>query len=78
MIENSKKKSVNSKNKLPVKVLISASILLGLAIYAMLTYEPKPIAHNFYENRKKVDTYEVYKNTDSAKKKAERNIFLQD
>ncbi len=78
MIENSKKKSATSAEKLPVKFLVSVSILLGLAIYTMLTYEPKPIAQSFYEKRKNVDTYEVYKNTDSAKKKAERNIFLQD
>ena len=76
MIDNNKPKKASEK--LPIKFLISVSILFGLSVYAMLTYEPKPIAQSFYEKRKNVDVYDVYKNTDSAKKKAERNIFLQD
>ncbi len=54
-----------------------AGILVFAAVY-MMNYEPPSLAEDFYKNRKSVDSYNEYKNSDDAKSKAERNVFLQD
>lgn len=52
--------------------------VLGAIAYLFLTYEPKSVAQKFYEDRQRAEDYYENKEQDSAKKRAERNIFLQD
>lgn len=62
------------------KIIFIASVagILILAAVYMLNYEPPSLAENFYESRKSVESYNEYKDNDSSKRKAERNVFLQD
>ncbi len=56
--------------------------LVALAVYLLLTYKPKYVAKEFYEDRQAMDIYQEYMKKENAKKsnkeKSERNIFLQD
>ncbi|MEH6344101.1 MAG: hypothetical protein V7785_03360 [Bermanella sp.] len=52
--------------------------VLGAIVYLFLTYEPKSVAQKFYEDRQNARDYYQGKDNESAKKRAERNIFLQD
>ncbi|MEH6347811.1 MAG: hypothetical protein V7785_22135 [Bermanella sp.] len=61
----------------PIIFLLIFTGIMSLAAYSFLTYNPEPIAQKFFENRKMGKDYQDYKDEDSAKKKAERNIFLQ-
>ena len=62
------------------KLIFIASVtgVLVLAAVYMINYEPQSLAESFYENRKSVESYNEYKGNESAKSKAERNVFLQD
>ncbi len=80
MKKNNKEKDnekENSNKRLLIFLGISIS-LLGIGGYLLLTYEPKSMAQKFYEDRKSVQYYQEYRDSQSNKKKAERNIFLQD
>ncbi len=77
------KAKVNHKKKVAslVKPAIFIGVFTGLmafAAYSFLTYDPEPIAQEFFENRKMGKDYQDLKDKESAKKKAQRNIFLQD
>jgi hypothetical protein len=58
-------------------VTLCLLVLFAMAL-AFLYYEPEPLAEDFYKARKSVNDYHQYEESDSAKKKAERNVFLQD
>ena len=66
-----------SNKRLLIFLVISIS-LLSVGGYLMITHEPKSVAQKFYEDRKSEQYYQQYRDSQSAKKKAERNIFLQD
>ncbi len=71
-----KKKTAN-RIKLVI-FLLTFSGIMAFAAYNFFTYDPEPIAQEFFENRKMGKDYQDYKDKESAKKKAERSIFLQD
>jgi len=71
-----KKKTAN-RIKLVIFLVTFAGIM-AFAAYSFLTYDPEPIAQEFFENRKMGKNYQDLKDKESAKKKAQRNIFLQD
>ena len=75
--QNNQKQEVRNLVKSIIFLVIFTGIM-ALSAYSFFTYDPDPIAQNFFENRKMAKDYQDYKNEDSAKKKAERNIFLQD
>ncbi len=80
-MKKSNNKKVNEKEASNKRLLIFLGVsisLLGIGGYLLLTYEPKSTAQKFYEDRKDVEYYQQYRDSQSAKKKAERNIFLQD
>jgi flagellar basal body-associated protein FliL len=60
-------------------ILIIISVLVGLGVYMHLNSEQSmKNTETFFEARKSPETYYEYKEAEeSAKKKAERNIFLQ-
>jgi len=80
-MKKSNKTKDNEKNESNKRLMIFLGISISLLIiggYLLLTYEPKSTAQKFYEDRKDVEYYQQYRDSQSAKKKAERNIFLQD
>jgi len=63
-----------------LKVVVFIAISLAVVTYAgfyFMTYQPTPIAEKFYADRKGVVEYQKYKDSESAKKKAQKNIYLQ-
>ncbi len=75
--KNNQKKKAGILVK-PILFLLIFTGIMAMAAYSFFTYNPEPIAQKFFENRKMAKDYQDYKDEDSAKKKAERNIFLQD
>ena len=73
--KSEQKKASNRRMLIFLGVSIS---LLGIGGYLLLTYDPKSVAQKFYEDRKSAQYYQEYRESQSAEKKAERNIFLQD
>ncbi len=74
-----KQDSNQDKSKKTLYIFIAISLgLLAIGAYLLLTYQPKTVAQQFYEDRKSVQYYQEYRDSQSNKKKAERNIFLQD
>ena len=67
---------ITKRNRI-IFIACVAGVLVFAAIY-MMNYEPPSMAESFYESRKSVESYDEYQDMDSAKKKAERNVFLQD
>ncbi len=75
------KKQLSPKEKtIRNRLIISACliIVLGAIAYLFLTYEPRSVAQKFYEDRQNARDYYQGKDNESSKKRAERNIFLQD
>ena len=66
-----------SNNRLLLLLVVSIS-LLSVGAYLLLSHEPKSVAQKFYEDRKSEEYYQQHRDSQSAKKKAERNIYLQD
>jgi len=80
-MKKSNKAKDNEKEASNKRLFIFLGVSISLLIiggYLLLTYEPKSTAQKFYEDRKDVEYYQQYRDSQSAKKKAERNIFLQD
>jgi len=80
-MKKSNKAKDNEKEASNKRLMIFLGISISLLViggYLLLTYEPKSTAQKFYEDRKDVEYYQQYRDSQSAKKKAERNIFLQD
>ena len=78
-----KAKQANTSKKLGslIKYGVFLAVFSGImvfAAYSFISHNPKPIAQKFFENRKMGQDYQDYKDNESAKKKAERNVFLQD
>lgn len=61
-----------------IKFITVTILIISFALIYHFTDDKEPLAQKFFENRKTPQTYSEYKETESAKKKAERNIFLQD
>ncbi len=73
-----KKNSDQDKSKKNLYIFIVISMgLLAIGAYLLLTYQPKTVAQKFYEDRKDVEYFQESRESQSNKKKAERNIFLQ-
>ncbi len=63
-----------------LKMVAFIAISIAVVIYAgfyFMNYQPTPVAEKFYADRKGVADYQKYKDNESAKKKAEKNIYLQ-
>ncbi len=73
---NSASQEITKRKQLMFSVIMLC--LLGLSAYYFATYEPPQMANSFYESRQSVESYRQSRALDSAKVKAERNIFLQD
>ena len=82
MAKGKNKKTNNANQEVTKRKQLMFSIivlcLLGLSAYYFATYEPTTMAQSFYENRQGIERYRQSRALDSAKVKAERNIFLQD
>ena len=81
-VKNRNKDSISVNQEITKRKQLMFSVivlcLLGLSAYYFATYEPPQMASSFYENRQSVESYRQSRALDSAKVKAERNIFLQD
>jgi len=79
-VKNKKINNANQEVTQRKQVMFSIIVLclLGLSAYYFTTYEPTAMAQSFYENRQSAEQYRQSRALDSAKVKAERNIFLQD
>ncbi|MFY0640195.1 MAG: hypothetical protein JXR16_04045 [Bermanella sp.] len=75
----SKYDKLNSNTKAFIKFMSVILVLIGLGlIYHANTDQSMPSAQRFFEQRKNVEEYHAYKEEEeSAKKRAEKNIFLQ-
>ena len=63
-----------------LKMVAFLAISMAVVTYAgfyFMNYQPTPIAEKFYADRKGVADYQKYKDSESAKKKAEKNVYLQ-
>ena len=80
---NSKEKNENSEKNKQLKSLVIfisvVTVLVSCGVYFHLnTDQSNPKTEAFFEARKNPESYHEYKaEEESAKKKAERNIFLQ-
>lgn len=80
---NSKEKNEKSEKNKQLKSLVIfisvVTLLVGCGVYFHLnTDQSNPKTEAFFEARKNPESYHEYKaEEESAKKKAERNIFLQ-
>jgi hypothetical protein len=74
-----KPKIIPSNTKALLKFLMVILILVGLGLlYHFKTDQGLENTQRFFENRKDVQEYHKYKeDEESAKKRAEKNIFLQ-
>jgi flagellar basal body-associated protein FliL len=75
--KNDKGKVKDGLNKRLVILLAVSIILLLLGAYLLVNYEPRTKAEQFYHDRKSVEYHQEYLDSQSNKKKAESNIFLQ-
>ncbi len=74
-----KKNTDQEKSKKGLIIFIAVSLtLLAVGAFLLITYQPKSVAERFYENRKSELYYQEHRDAQSNKRKAERNIFLQD
>jgi|GEM_PF-2173068 len=60
-----------------VAFLAISMTVVAYAGYYFMNYQPTPVAEKFYADRKGVVDYQKYKDGESAKKKAEKNVYLQ-
>ncbi len=75
------KESDDSEKGLNKRLIIFLAVSITLLIiggYLLISHEPKTEAEKFYHDRKNVEYHQQYRESRSNKKKAERNIFLQD
>lgn len=61
-----------------IKFLFVTIVLITLGVVFHYSQDKPPLAQKFFEDRKSPESYHEYKENETAKKKAERNIFLQD
>lgn len=61
-----------------IKFLFVTIVLITLGVLFHYSQDKPPLAQKFFEDRKSPESYHEYKENETAKKKAERNIFLQD
>ncbi len=80
ILESTGKHSSKPKDSGTLKILVFLITCMAVVIYAgfyFMNYQPTPVAEKFYADRKGVADYQKYKDNESAKKKAEKNIYLQ-
>jgi flagellar basal body-associated protein FliL len=75
--KNDKSKEKDGLNKRLVILLGVSITLLLVGAYLLVSYEPRTKAGQFYHDRKSVEYHQEYRDSQSNKKKAESNIFLQ-
>jgi len=74
------KKKPKSDTYATLKAIIFVLSCIGLISFSahyFTGYTPKPVAEKFYMDRKSPGDYQKLKDAESAKKKSEKNIFLQ-
>ncbi|MAA71682.1 MAG: hypothetical protein CL679_08140 [Bermanella sp.] len=71
--------ALNSNTQSLIKLLVVAIVLIALGlVFHFNTDQSIPSTERFFEQRKNVQEYHEYQQEDeSAKKRAEKNIFLQ-
>ncbi|MGK0444772.1 MAG: cytoskeletal protein RodZ [Bermanella sp.] len=71
--------ALNNHTKSLIKLIVIALVLIGLGLtFHFNTDQSIPSTERFFEQRKNVQEYHEYKQEEeSAKKRAEKNIFLQ-
>ena len=77
---NTGKKRSRPKELGTLKIVVFLAISMALVTYSahyFINYQPTPVAEKFFADRKDVVDYQKYKDSESAKKKAEKNIYLQ-
>ena len=70
-------KNASATQKSFLKFIAGVIVLILLGLIFHYSQDKPPIAQKFFEDRKSPESYHEYKDNESAKKKAERNIFLQ-
>lgn len=71
------KTSHSASQKSLIKFILITLTLITLGLIFHYSQDKPPVAQKFFEDRKSPESYHEYKDNESAKKKAERNIFLQ-